>query len=111
MGGDPSFFILYDALSSNLQALVVVNDTVNSEMNYKSASVEIIPKKAYRVGVVVSDNLLELYLNGKFATSIAYPGRTVVGGSKMFYSVHLAIYSTNVVREELIYTKSCSDIR
>lgn len=100
-GGDPSFFIVYDALSSNLQALVVVNDTTASEMNFKSTSVEIMPKKAYRIGVVVSDNLLELYLDGKFATSVAYPGKAVMGGSKdVVFSVP-GIYSQNVIVKNL----------
>lgn len=101
LGGDPSFFVIYDALSSNLQALVVVNDSSSNEYNYKSASVEITPKTAYRIGVVVSDTLLELYINGKFATSIAYPGKAISGGNKDVLFSTPGIYSQNVVVKNL----------
>lgn len=101
IGGDPSFFVVYDALSSNLQAIVVLRDIASSEYNYKSASVEIIPKTAYRIGVVVSDTLLELYVNGKFATSIAYPGKAVSGGRKDVLFSTPGIYSQNVVIQNL----------
>ena len=101
IGGDPSFFVIYDALSSNLQAIVVLRDTTSNEYNYKSASVEITPKTAYRIGVVVSDTLLELYINGKFATSIAYPGKAVSGGNTDVLFSTPGIYSQNVVVKNL----------
>jgi hypothetical protein len=101
IGGDPSFFVVYDALSSNIQALVVLKDTTSNEYNYKSASVEITPKTAYRIGVVVSDTLLELYINGKFATSIAYPGKAVSGGNKDVLFSTPGIYSQNVAVKNL----------
>jgi hypothetical protein len=101
IGGDPSFFVIYDALSSNLQAIVVLRDTISNEYNYKSASVEITPKTAYRIGVVVSDTLLELYVNGKFATSIAYPGKAVSGGNTDVLFSTPGIYSQNVVVKNL----------
>lgn len=101
IGGDPSFFVVYDALSSNIQAIVVLRDIASNEYNYKSASVEITPKTAYRIGVVVSDTLLELYVNGKFATSIAYPGKAVSGGSKDVLFSTPGIYSQNVVVKNL----------
>jgi hypothetical protein len=101
IGGDPSFFVVYDALSSNLQAIVVLRDIASNEYNYKSASVEITPKTAYRIGVVVSDTLVELYVNGKFATSIAYPGKAVAGGNKDVLFSTPGIYSQNVVVKNL----------
>lgn len=96
LGGDPCFFVVYDALASTLQAIVVVNDTTKSEMNFKSATVEITPKIPYRVGIVVSDNLLELYLNGKFATSTAYPGKALTGGNTDTLFSTPTLYNSNV---------------
>lgn len=80
LGGDPCLFVVYDALASNLQTMLVVRDT-NGDLNFKSAFVEITPRTPYRIGIVVSDNLMELYVNGKFATSTAYPGKTLTGGN------------------------------
>lgn len=80
LGGDPCLFVVYDALASNLQVMLVVRDS-NGDLNFKSAFVEITPRTPYRIGIVVSDNLMELYVNGKFATSTAYPGKTLTGGN------------------------------
>lgn len=95
-GGDPSLFVVYDALASNLQVLIVVTDTTTNEKNYKSATVEITPNTGYRVGIVVGETILELYINGKFATSIAYPGKAINGGATDVLFSAPMIYNQNV---------------
>lgn len=75
--GKPSLVVAYDAIAGAITVYFVV--TGGSSNYLKSVSAPIKINQKYRVGVVVAENLVELYLNGQLASSKVYPGLSIQG--------------------------------
>ena len=73
----PSLCVVYDTIKANIAVYYFV--TNGTETNIQSVFTSISPNKNYRIGVVVSDSRIELYVDGKFASSKIYPGKTLHG--------------------------------
>jgi hypothetical protein len=99
---DPSLIAFYDAGASKIIVYLAVAATATgSTPNWLHVSTDIIPNVAYRVGIVVSDSIIELYLNGKWAASTTFGGKVPMGGEKdTLFSVP-SRYSTHVVVRNL----------
>lgn len=99
---DPCLISFYDAGASKIIVyLAVAATTTGSTPNWLHVSTDIIPNVAYRVGIVVSDSIMELYLNGKWAASTTFGGKIPMGGDKdTLFSVP-SRYSANVVVRNL----------
>lgn len=76
---NPSLILAYDALQSKVMVIFFVKSA--SQSFVKTISSEIIPEKAYRIGVVVSTSIVELYVNGRYASSTTFPGLTMTGSN------------------------------
>lgn len=93
--GDPSLLLLYDTLTSVLEARLVTRDRTG-DILFVTVSADVVPNTPYRVGVVVTDTILELYINGRLASSLPYTGKTPAGGENdAFYSTP-ALYNKNI---------------
>lgn len=77
ISSSPSFVVAYNAISGHLTVYFVTSVDTNYYM--KTVSVPISPKQKYRVGVIVSTNLVEVYLNGQLAGNQIYPGQAIAG--------------------------------
>jgi len=98
---DPSLIAFYDAGASKIIVYLAVAATTSGTPNWLHVSTDIIPNVAYRVGIVVSDSIMELYLNGKWAASTTFGGKIPMGGDKdTLFSVP-SRYSANVVVRNL----------
>lgn len=73
----PSLALIYDALSGKLMVYFITK--TGGTAFSKLVDVPIKPDTLYRVGVVVSTTMVELYLNGQYANSNIYPGQTIQG--------------------------------
>ena len=99
---DPCLIVFYDAAASKIIVyLAVAASAQGSTPNRLHVSADVTPMVAYRVGVVVSDSIMELYLNGKWASSTTFTGKVPMGGAKdTLFSVP-SRYSANVVVRNL----------
>lgn len=96
LDNNPSLVLAYDALQSKVMVIFFVKSANQSFV--KTISSEIIPEKPYRIGVVVSNSIVELYVNGQYASSTTFPGLTMTGTNtdKLFsvsprYSDHVIV--------------------
>ena len=74
---EPSFIIAYDSIKGLLTVYYMVS--TGSTTYIQSVYTPIRPNTSYRIGVVVTTTQVELYLNGQYATSKIYPGKTFAG--------------------------------
>jgi len=98
---DPCLIAFYDAGASKIIVYLAVAATATGTPNRLHVSTDITPNVPYRVGIVVSDSIMELYLNGKWAASTTFGGKIPMGGDKdTLFSVP-SRYSANVVVRNL----------
>ena len=99
---DPSLIAFYDAGASKIIVyLAIAATTTGSTPNWLQVSTDITPNVPYRVGIVVGDSIMELYLNGKWAASTTFGGKVPMGGDKdTLFSVP-SRYAANVVVRNL----------
>jgi hypothetical protein len=90
----PSLTLAYDSVAGKIKVYYVVTDGTTPYLHNVSASIS--PKQTYRVAVVVSDLNVELYLNGQYAASKIYPGKTIFGTNTDMLICSPGIYSSNV---------------
>lgn len=76
-GNNPSLTIAYNSLGGELTVYYIVTSGATSYL--QSISTPIDPLKKYRVGVVVTDKIIELYLDGKLANTKVAGGTTIEG--------------------------------
>jgi hypothetical protein len=74
---EPSFVVAYDAVKGLLTVYYMVSTGPTTFI--QSVYTAIRPNTSYRVGVVITTTQVELYLNGQFASSKIYPGKTFAG--------------------------------
>jgi hypothetical protein len=74
---EPSLILAYDAIKGLLTVFYTV--TTGNTSFLHSVYTPISPNTAYRASVVVSETQVELYLNGQYASSKIYPGKTLAG--------------------------------
>ncbi len=74
---EPSLLLAYDAVKGMLTVFYTVSTGSTSFL--QSVYTPINPNTSYRVGVVVSETQVELYVNGQYASSKIYPGKTLPG--------------------------------
>ncbi len=74
---EPSLLLAYDAVKGMLTVFYTVTSGTTSFL--QSVYTPINPNTSYRVGVVVSETQVELYVNGQYASSKIYPGKTLPG--------------------------------
>lgn len=98
----PSLIVAYDAIKGQLTVYFVTKDTSSAYL--QSVYSPVTPNKTYRVGVVVSDTNVELYLNGQFVSSKIYPGKTVDGTDTDILVSSPSVYSNNVKIANLFST-------
>lgn len=91
---EPSMIVVYNSIKGNLEVYYLVTNGI--ETNIKSVSCPISPNETVRVGVVVSDTRVELYVNGKYAASNIYPGKTLHGSDNDILISVPSKYSGNV---------------
>jgi len=96
---DPSLVVVYDALQSAITAYLVVGTN-----SWVTCTAQAVPATAYRVAIVVSDSVIELYLNGKWTQSTTFAGKTPAGGITDSVFSTPAIYSQNVAVRNLATT-------
>jgi hypothetical protein len=99
---DPSLIAFYDAGASKIIVYLAIAATATgSTPNWLQVSTDITPNVPYRVGIVVGDSIMELYLNGKWAASTTFGGKVPMGGDKdTLFSVP-SRYAANVVVRNL----------
>lgn len=93
--GDPSLILLYDSLSNTLEARLVTR-TTTGDLMFATVAGDIVPATPYRVGIIVSDSILEMYINGQLASSLPYTGRTPAGSDTDTVYSTPAKYNSNI---------------
>jgi hypothetical protein len=73
----PSMVLAYNAIAGQLTVYFVVTNGATSYL--QSVYAPIYPNKSYRVGVVVSEKMVELYIDGMYISSKVYPDKTIAG--------------------------------
>jgi hypothetical protein len=73
----PSLVLAYNSLNGKLFVYFITK--TDATPYSKLVDVPIQPNKLYRVGVVVTTSMVELYLDGQYANSSIYPGQTIQG--------------------------------
>lgn len=91
---EPSLVVVYNSIKGLLEVYYLVTNGV--ENNIRSVSCPISPKETIRVGIVVSDTRVELYVNGKYAASNIYPGKTLHGTDNDIFISVPSKYASNV---------------
>lgn len=91
---EPSLVVAYDAIKGLLTVYYTVSNGNTTFLH--SVYTSISPNTTYRVGVVVSTTQVELYLNGQFAASKIYPGKTLPGTDTDILMSTPSKYSANV---------------
>ncbi len=74
---EPSLLLAYDAVKGMLTVFYTVSTGSTSFL--QSVYTPINPNTSYRAAVVVSETQVELYVNGQYASSKIYPGKTLPG--------------------------------
>lgn len=92
---EPSFLLAYDAVKGLLTVFYTVSTSNTSFLH--SVYTPINPNTSYRVGVVVSETQVELYINGQYASSKIYPGKTLQGTDNDILLSTPSKFSENVV--------------
>jgi hypothetical protein len=91
---DPSLIVAYDSLASKI--IVYLTTQMNGIAALQVVSSECIPSVPYRIGIVVSSSLVELYMNGSYMSSKSFGGKTVAGTDKDYIYSTPNTYSKNV---------------
>jgi hypothetical protein len=102
---DPSLVITFNTLSSKVVVYFLVqskNDSTQKFSDFISADVpQGVP---LRLGLTVSDSILELYLNGKYAASKVITGKSIVAGDKEYLLSPPAAFAQNILVKNLFTT-------
>jgi hypothetical protein len=105
MSTDPSLVITFNTLSSKVVVYFLVqskNDQPQKFSDFISADVpQGVP---LRLGLTVSDSILELYLNGKYAASKVITGKSIVAGDKEYLLSPPAAFAQNILVKNLFTT-------
>jgi hypothetical protein len=91
---EPSLVVAYDSIKGLLTVYYTVS--TGSTQFLHSVHTAISPNTTYRAAVVVSETQVELYLNGQYAASKIYPGKTLVGTDTDIFVSTPSKYSANV---------------
>jgi hypothetical protein len=102
---DPSLVIAFNTLSSKVIVYFLVqskNDPTQKFSDFISADVpQGVP---LRLGLTISDAILELYLNGKYAASKVITGKSIVAGDIEYLLSPPAAFTENIVVKNLFTT-------
>jgi hypothetical protein len=82
---DPCMVVLYDVQTSKINARFVTRIS-GGQNTLTILSADVIPGKAYRIGLVVYKNLVELYLNGNWMNSTPIEGTLMGTNTDYIYS-------------------------
>ena len=91
---EPSLIVAYDAIKGLLTVYYTVSTGNTTFLHSVNSSIS--PNTSYRAAVVVSTTQVELYLNGQFAASKIYPGKTLPGTDTDILMSTPSKYSANV---------------
>jgi hypothetical protein len=102
---DPSLVITFNSLSSKITVYFLVqskNDLTQKFSDFISADApQGIP---IRVALTISDSIIELYLNGKYAASKVITGKTIVAGDTEYLMSPPAAFTENIIVKNLFTT-------
>lgn len=102
---DPSLVITFNALNSKLVVYFLVQNKADTTQKFSDMiSAEIRQGVANRLALIVSDNIIELYLNGKYATSKVISGKTIVATDKEYIFASPAAFTDSVRVANLMTT-------
>ena len=111
---DPSLVVVYDSLASKIYVYFTTKMQNNNSFGLQVVSCECIPGVPYRIGIVVSNSFIELYMNGSYMSSKSFGGQTVAGtDTDHLYSSPVA-YAKNVSVANLFianYVASSGEIK
>lgn len=94
----PSLVLAYDAIAGKI--VLYFNTSIGSTPYLNMVSAPISPKQTYRVGVVATDKIVELYLNQLFVGSKVYSGTLQGTDNDLILSVP-SKFSTHVAAANL----------
>lgn len=105
VSSDPSLVIAFNTLSSKI-VVYFLTKTVSSPVQTFSdfVSADAPQGVPLRVALTVSDSIVELYLNGKYAASKVINGRAIVAGDTEYLLSPPAAFSNNIVVKNLFTT-------
>jgi hypothetical protein len=105
VSSDPSLVIVFNTLSSKI-IVYFLTKTVQTPVQTFSdfISADAPQGVPLRVALTVSDSILELYLNGKYAASKVINGRTVVAGDTEYLLSPPSAFANNIVVKNLFTT-------
>jgi hypothetical protein len=105
VSSDPSLVITFNSLTSKIVVYFLAQskaDTTQKFSDFVSADApQGIP---IRFGLTVSDSIIELYINGKYAASKVLTGKSIVAGDTEYILSSPAAFANNVVVKNLFTT-------
>lgn len=105
VSSDPSLVIVFNTLSSKI-IVYFLTKTVKTPVQTFSdfVSADAPQGVPLRVALTVSDSIIEMYINGKYAASKVINGRTVVAGDTEYLLSPPTAFSNNIVVKNLFTT-------
>jgi hypothetical protein len=102
---DPSLVIVFNSLSSKVMVYFLVQSKMDTTQKFSDfVSADAPQGVPIRLGLTVSDSIIELYLNGKYAASKVLTGKTIVGGDTEYILAPPAVFSENIIVKNLFTT-------
>jgi hypothetical protein len=105
VSSDPSLVITFNSLSSKIVVYFLSQTKASPVQTFSDfVSADAPQGVPLRIGLTVSDSIIELYINGKYAASKVLSGRTIVAGDVEYLLSPPSVFANNVVVKNLFTT-------
>ena len=102
---DPSLVITFNTLSSKINVYYMVQSKADTTQKFSDfISADVAQGVPLRLGLTVSDSILELFINGKYAASKIISGKSIVAGEIEYLVSPPSAFAQNVIVKNLFTT-------
>lgn len=102
---DPSLVITYNTLTSKINVYYLAqNKGDNAQKFTDMISADVVQGVGNRLALTVSDNIIEIYINGRYANSKVLTGKTLIAANNEVFFSAPAAFSENVIVKNLYIT-------
>jgi hypothetical protein len=102
---DPSMVITFNSLSSKVVVYFLAQSKADTTQKFSDfVSADVPQGVPLRLALTVSDSIIELYLNGKYAASKVLTGKSIVAGDTEYILSPPTAFANNIVVKNLFTT-------
>jgi hypothetical protein len=105
VSSDPSLVITFNALTSKVVVYFLAQSKADTTQKFSDfVSADAPQGVPLRFGLTVSDSIIEVYMNGKYAASKVLTGKSIVAGDTEYILAPPTAFASNVVVKNLFTT-------